>query len=133
MMPKTSSGDPAKLKYFYGFLLCLLRHSWHGNIRELLRVLKDVPAGAWSSQAVTIDHLQLFDESERVAIQQLPEEVAERESYRVLDDGTEAQGLARGKGLYRRMAQILGVSEFTMSRWLKGVLLDVPPEATESE
>jgi transcriptional regulator with PAS, ATPase and Fis domain len=103
----------------FGFRLCLLRHCWkNGNIRELLDVLKDANDRAGRSNSRTIEHLQSIPEPERVAVQQLPEESQKQEVLEFLVRTLTRQGLAKGQGLNKRMAEILDVSASTVSRSL---------------
>ena len=99
------------------FLLCLLKHTWPGNVGELLDVLDRAVARATRpDEPLTLDHFGDSLGSAAREVRELPEAEAEKEVYRELAGMLERQGLTKGDGLYRRMAELLKVSRPTVTR-----------------
>jgi transcriptional regulator with PAS, ATPase and Fis domain len=104
------------------FLLALLQHSWPGNVRELLAVLEAAVVRTRSDDdLLTLGHLHWEDQSIIEAVRQLDEGGVAREVYGQLARMLREQGLEKGRGLYRRMAELLKVSEPTVSRMMESV------------
>jgi DNA-binding NtrC family response regulator len=99
------------------FLLCLLKHTWPGNVGELLDVLDRAVARATRpDEPLTLDHFGDSLDSAVRAVRELPETEAEKEVHRELAGMLQRQGLRKGDGLYRRMAELLKVSRPTVTR-----------------
>jgi two-component system NtrC family response regulator len=99
------------------FLLCLLKHTWPGNVGELLDVLDRAAARATQpDEPLTLDHFGDSLGSAVREVRELPEAEAEKEVYRELAGMLQRQGLTKGDGLYRRMADLLKVSRPTVTR-----------------
>ncbi|MEI8375663.1 MAG: sigma 54-interacting transcriptional regulator [Planctomycetota bacterium] len=101
------------------FLLALLRHNWPGNVRELENVLKKATALAGKPPVkLRVEHLELVDMSVIDAVREMPETDAEREVMQFLVQTFESQGLRRGQGLQKRLAEFLRISQSEVSKRL---------------
>lgn len=98
------------------FLLCLLRYDWPGNIGELKDVLEKARTSSTENELLSIDHLELVDPTVVDAVCRLPPQSIEKEVYEALADLFRRQGFTKHKGLFKKMAQFLDISEATMSR-----------------
>jgi DNA-binding NtrC family response regulator len=100
-----------------GFLLALLRYDWPGNVGQLRDVLNlAVSKTSRADEFLKLDHLTIPDQSVIEEVRGMSEDTIEGEVYRQLAATLQAQGLAKGKGLHRRMATLLKVSESTVTR-----------------
>jgi DNA-binding NtrC family response regulator len=107
-----------------GFLLCLLRHKWPGNVGELYDVLKLAASKAKSPKVrLSPDLLELNDLSIAADVHKLTKEQQVREVYQLLAKALQQQGLSKGRGLQERMAKILAVSSATVSRYVRKYLV----------
>jgi DNA-binding NtrC family response regulator len=102
----------------------LLQHSWPENVRELLKVIKSATVVARESEAAEIDarHLRLLPTTIRQAASECPEDDAERFVVLAAERLARDEGFehgARGRGLSRRIAEVLGLSETVVSHRLK--------------
>lgn len=102
----------------YRFLLALLRYDWPGNVRELRDVLRQATAQKSSSE-LGLEDLKLNDMSVIEEIRQIPEEQVMGEVLQFLVQTLAAQGLQKGKGLQKRLAQLLQRSEGAVSKHLR--------------
>jgi DNA-binding NtrC family response regulator len=117
------------------FLLYLLKHSWPGNVRELLADLERAKGKATQpDERLTLDHLRQPDELVVQEVRRLHPGEVEKQVYRALAAMLQRQGLRKGAGLYKRMADFLDVSEATVSRQAGNYLPDLPsrPQPTTS-
>lgn len=122
------AGHCAERRPSPGFLLCLLRYDWPGNVGELLDTLKKVHAQTAEKQPLLVDHLDVNDPTFAAivkAVRLMPLESVEKEVYGFLADWLQRQGLTKRKGLYQKMAGFLGLSEATVSRKAKTYLSDL--------
>jgi DNA-binding NtrC family response regulator len=104
------------------FLLALLRYSWPGNVGELCDVLqRALGQTRRKDEPLTLDHLELHDLSIIEEVRQLHERQVEREVYQQLMLTLREQGLEKGHGLQRRMADLLKVSPPTVTRVLQEI------------
>jgi DNA-binding NtrC family response regulator len=102
------------------FLLCLLKHSWPGNVRELREVLEvAVNKTARKHESLTPDHLHLSDPTIVQGVRGMTGQEIEAAVMCELAASLVRQGLKKGKGLNQRMAEILKMSEPTVSRRMK--------------
>jgi len=111
------------------FLLCLLRHDWPGQVRELVSILESVNAGTKEGERLSLQHLE-SDLSEAVAwVRQQGHEDTKRAVYTMLADLLKRQGFAKhkGGGLQNEMAKYLGVKPWTVSRVLSEMGTDSLP------
>jgi two-component system NtrC family response regulator len=100
-----------------GFLLALLRYHWPGNVGQLRDVLNlAVNKTGRGNEPLEPDHLQIPDQSLVEKVKGMSKDGIEGEVYRQLAATLQAQGLAKQKGLHRRMATLLKVSAATVSR-----------------
>ena len=103
----------------FGFLLALMRHSWPGNVGELLDVLDNAIAlTRRDNEPLTVDHLRLGDPELIPAVERLGDAGAAREVLGELASMLVRQGWTKGRGLQARMAEFLGCSESSVSRFL---------------
>jgi DNA-binding NtrC family response regulator len=104
-----------------GFLLALLRYDWPGNVGELRNVLKlAVSKTSRADESLKLDHLTIPDQSVIEEVRGMSKDEVKGEVCRQLVATLQAQGFAKGRGRQRRMAEILKVSESTVSKMLKG-------------
>jgi DNA-binding NtrC family response regulator len=102
-----------KLEMSSGFLLALLQHDWLGNVRELLIVLRKAVARATPTSVLTVDLLELPNVGE---IGGMSEAEVDRRVYGMLKEILECRGFSHGKGLRKRIAEILGCHPSQLSR-----------------
>jgi DNA-binding NtrC family response regulator len=102
-------------------LLCLLEYDWPcnvGELRDVLDLAKDEAGRAGAK--ITLDHLSAPEMAEVVAgVRGLPEGTADKRVFVMLWEMLERQGWragGRGHALQTRLAQLLGVSDSTISR-----------------
>jgi DNA-binding NtrC family response regulator len=107
------------------FLLALIKYDWPGNVRELHDVLDLANSKIGSRPGkLTLDHLEIADPAVIEAVHRLDDAAAEREVYVFLIKTFENQGLRKGKGLLKRLAQFLGITEPTISKRLRPLGID---------
>jgi DNA-binding NtrC family response regulator len=103
----------------FGFLLALLRHSWPGNVGELLDVLADALARTnGEKERLTVEHLRLADPAIVPSVKRLGDEGSAREVLATMASMLKQQGLTKGRGLHARMASLLGLLESSFHRLL---------------
>ncbi len=105
-----------------GFLLCLLRYAWPGNVGELLGVLNKVVSRTSKDVALTTEHLELADASLIEQVTSMSKDKQEQELVQFVYKILRQQGYEKGRlgaGLGNRVADLLGVSAQTAGRLLK--------------
>jgi psp operon transcriptional activator len=106
-----------------GFLLCLVKYSWPGNVGELLQVLaKAVSRTSSPEEELTIDQLELPDPRIVEEVKRMPKDEQEQDLLQSLGGTLRQPGVEkgqRGAGLQQRMAEFLGCSPSTITRMSK--------------
>jgi DNA-binding NtrC family response regulator len=101
----------------FGFLLALLRHSWPGNVGELLDVLDSALAQMNGEKgALTVEHLRFALPAIVPSVKRLGDEGSAREVLATMASMLKQQGLTKGRGLQKRMAGLLGLPESSFHR-----------------
>ncbi|MCE9635859.1 MAG: sigma 54-interacting transcriptional regulator [Planctomycetes bacterium] len=108
-------------------LLALARHSWPQNIRELKAKVQAATARATVQKLDTIDSPVLELPARLLAeVAALGDEDVRRELWTLADQAARDEGFEPNKGLFRRVAEIVGVSESTVSRTYAALGLEQP-------
>jgi DNA-binding NtrC family response regulator len=107
----------------FGFLLALLRHSWPGNVGELLDVLAQaLDRTNGEEEPLTVEHLRLADPAIVPSVERLGEEGSAREVLATLASMLRQQGWTKGRGLQARMAGLLGYPASSFHRLLSELM-----------
>jgi DNA-binding NtrC family response regulator len=110
----------------FGFLLALLRHSWPGNVGELLDVLDSALAQMNGEKgALTVEHLRFALPAIVPSVKRLGDEGSAREVLATMASMLKQQGLTKGRGLQARMARLLGLPESSFHRLLSKLMPEV--------
>jgi psp operon transcriptional activator len=100
-----------------GFLWALIRHSWQGNVRELLDVIDSAIARCiHKDQPLTPDLLGI---PSAASVVELDKAKLDKEIYGFLRGCLENRGFEVGKGLHEEMARLLRCSAPTVTRMAK--------------
>lgn len=111
-----------------GALLALIQHDWSGNVGELRDVLKQAQMRAGDgATSLGLEHIELSNPSIVAELKSLNTSEVERQCYRRIASMLANQGFQKGKGLQKRMAEILGVSEPAVSQKSKNYLAEPDP------
>ena len=111
-----------KYKYDSKFLLALLRYDWPENVRELEHVLEKAKTLAGNPPVeLKFEHLAMADVSVIDKVRQLSKMEAEAKVMQFLIQTFEGQGLEKGKGLYKRLAEFFGITQSTLCKRLDKV------------
>jgi DNA-binding NtrC family response regulator len=103
-------------------LLALLRYAWPGQVGELRAVLGVAMGRAANEKApITLDLIRIREQSICEAVARMSEDEVSRELYAQLIAMLREQGLEKGKGLQRRMSELLNESQSTISRRMKAL------------
>jgi DNA-binding NtrC family response regulator len=105
-------------RYASKFLLCLLRQTWHDNVRELKTMLGMAKDEAGPNvRQLTPKHLSKFiDHAVFKSVEKMTDKGADDEVFATLWEMLEKQGWRKGRGLQGELAKLLGMSAATVSR-----------------
>ena len=106
--------EEGESKFTYRFLLALWRHSWPGNVAELIDVLQRTLVIADGNE-LDIDHLDHFDDAITKDVKELAEIRVKNAVYAKLVAILQQQGFSQGQGLQARMAKVLNVDPARIS------------------
>ncbi len=101
------------------FLLGLLRYDWPGNVGELLDVLGMAHRDSKDGERLALAYMAKSNSGVVTGLESLSDEQCAGEVVRLLTQVLRNQGFEKHRGLHKRMAKILGVSNATISRLAK--------------
>lgn len=100
-----------------GFYLCLLRYDWPYEIGELKQVIELALVKAKNEKiALCPAHLKFADSSVVAAVEMLSQKEQDRQLFEQLASVLRNQGLEKGAGLQKVIAELLGTSASTVTR-----------------